>query len=188
MERRGGIEVEIDKTSYLNGLKIEAYHTEDAFKGASDTALHEAKHVVAGIDDGAMVEKVSVIPGPGYLGLTQFNRFTSAGAAAPHADGHSGTSWDVSIIEMSGESVMGASVRGRNSILRKAKHVRKIAQELDKRGTLHGPEVAQIYRELEEGEEIRIDITHNSGDKKSFSTRTNEQNVFVPSHELSKLS
>lgn len=186
MERRAGIKVDVDKTTYVNGLKIEAYQAQEKSFGASDTALHEAKHVIAGIEDGAMVEEVSVIPGPDYLGITKFNRFTEAGAAAPHADGHSGTSWDVSLIEMHGGSVISAGVRGRNSILRKSKHVLKVAQELDKRGTLHGPEVMQIYRELEEGEEIKIDIRTPDGNSNSFLTRTDESFVEVPFQELTK--
>lgn len=184
MERQEGFRAEIGKTTYFNGFKIEAYQVEESFPDASDTALHEAKHVVAGIDDGAIIEKVSIIPGRGYLGITQFNRFTASGAAAPHADGHSGTSWDVYLIESHKESVDSSGARGRRSILRNAKHVKKVAQELDKRGTLTGPDVTRIYQELEAGEEIRIDITAENGMKNHFETRSNNLFVMIPNQEL----
>lgn len=180
MERRGEFQATIGKTNYINGSKVEAYYAQNPFQQASDTAEHEAKHVVAGIDDGASVEMVSVIPGPGYLGITQFNRFTEVGAAAPHADGHSGTSWDVSLIEMRGGSVMSAGIRARNIIRRKEKYVQKVAQELDQHGTLTGGDISRIYREVEEGEEVIIDIRTPDGKKESFETRTNEQIVDIP--------
>lgn len=188
MERQEGIQIGIDKPTYHNGIKIEAYKIEDSSKGASDTALHEAKHVVAGIDDGANIEVVSVVPGPGYLGITRFNRFTDAGAAAPDADGHNGTGWDTHLIEKHGGNLMSARVRGKSSILRRPKHVLKVARELDRRGTLNGSEVMQIYRELEEGEEIRIDITDIDGNKKTFTTHTNENNVYISAPQLPKSS
>lgn len=39
---------------------------------AGKTALHESHHVLLGVSMGVQVEEVSVVPGPGYLGITVF--------------------------------------------------------------------------------------------------------------------
>lgn len=159
MERRGEIQAQIGKKIYFNEAQIEVNYAEDPFAEASDVAWHEAEHVVAGIDDGAYLELVSVKPGPGYLGITRFNRYTPAGAAAPHANGRRGTSHDLNVIRMHGDSETSAGIRGLNSIRNKPKHVRKIAQKLDRDGTLYGNDVNIIYKEIDLGEEIIINIT-----------------------------
>ncbi len=127
---------------------------------------------------------VSIVPGPGYLGVTQFNRFTEIGAAAPHADGHRGTSWDVSLIEAKGGSVMAASISARNVIRRKEKYVQKVAQRLDQHGTLNGGDIDRIYREVDEGEEVIIDIKTSDGKRNKVETRTPDQIVNIPTEMI----
>ena len=84
-------------------------------RGGGGTARHEARHAVAAEANGTRVVFASIIPGPGYLGITQLSAFDAIAAAAPHAHGDSGTGHDVSIIEHAGESVGAAGAAAKNS-------------------------------------------------------------------------
>src|SRR5690349_20517754 len=60
-------------------------------KPTNGTARHEAKHVVAAMETGTSVSKVTIIPGEGYLGLTVLSSPNAIAALAPHSTGESGT-------------------------------------------------------------------------------------------------
>lgn len=122
------IEIQIGKKEYLpNGTTIESriinpLALADSF---SDTSNHEALHAVTAP---TKVEFVSIIPGPGYLGVTKFSSFDAAAAAAPHAHRKSGTGWDTMLIEMSGGSIEGASAETHSKLANKSKHIEVLSR------------------------------------------------------------
>lgn len=128
----------------------------------SDTAYHEALHAATAP---RKVEMVSIVPGPGYLGITKFSSFDAAAAAAPHAHGKSGTSWDTTLIAMQGGSVSGASAEAKSRLAGKGEHVEAVARRLEVVKSMSGGEVREIMRRVDVGEEVEITITSASGEK-----------------------
>ena len=85
-----------DKWYSNNGFQISAKSKEQGQNRskivAGRIARHEAKHAFPNPDN---VKTVTIIPGPGYFGLTELHIPDPVAALAPHATGEDGTGHDV---------------------------------------------------------------------------------------------
>jgi hypothetical protein len=122
------------------------------------TARHEARHAVAAIANGTGVVYATIIPGPGYRGLTQLSGFDAVAAAAPHAHGDDGTGHDVSIIERAGHSVGAAGSAAKSILAERHEHVEAVASALQTEGSLSGSRIREIMSDIDKGPEIIIKI------------------------------
>lgn len=85
-------------TEYIGKTRVSVVPKHEQKRGprpASSVATHETEHAVTAIVNGTPVESVTIIPGPGYNGLTKLARPDPIAAVAPHANGRDGTSHDV---------------------------------------------------------------------------------------------
>ncbi len=156
-------EVRIGEKEYLpDGTLVEAsvVNPLPQANAYTNTSMHEALH--AGKSP-SIVESVSIVPGPGYLGITKFSSFDSAAAAAPHAHGMDGTGWDEMLIEARGQSVGAADAEAKSKLARKGKHIEVLARYLQARKTISGNEVRQVMDRVDRGEEVEITVTTPTG-------------------------
>lgn len=179
------IRVEIGSTQYIGDSKVEVSYEEEPFAPTNETDEHEADHIIAGVEDGAHLIKASSRPGPGYLGITMFDRYTAAGAAAAHANGRDGTSHDVRVIRNNGDSVTAAGIRGLNNLRRRPRHRQRVAQELHKHD-IDQHDVDRIYTELEEGIPVIVDFKKPDGSTEKIKTKTNESFVDIQQNRTQK--
>lgn len=79
----------IDQRFVVNNLVLTAQGEQKAHKkrATNGVAKHEADHVIAAIYNGTSVESVTIVPGPGYLGLTKLSRADPVAAAGPYSQG-----------------------------------------------------------------------------------------------------
>lgn len=140
--------IEAGRTHYIGEFKL----TLDApltYKKTvpGGTAIHEAKHVVAALQNGTSVESVTIIPGAGYLGLTKLSRPDAVAALAPHATGESGTSYDVFIASQIGAA--GAESAARSIINGNMEKVEAVAQALEENKSLGSGDINRTIYKLD---------------------------------------
>src|SRR5438309_2024694 len=112
-----GVELSIGTTEIAPGYKAEVTPKFDLEnKPKSETSIHETRHGVAGIKNGSYVRRMSIIPGPGYLGITELDRFDAIAFMAPHAAGCDGTGHDVSVVAYMGHNP-GVAAGAANALL-----------------------------------------------------------------------
>jgi len=122
----------------------------------TQTSDHEALHTVVAQANGTDVEHVSIVPGPGYLGITKPTRFDAAAAAAAHAFGGTGTTHDRFIIQAHGHSV-GAASSAAVDIISKDNNEKKVvavAMALEMHGSLDNHGIKQVMQEVDEDERV----------------------------------
>lgn len=124
-------------------LELEARERRRPVNG---TARHEAKHVVAALETGTQVSKVTIVPGEGYLGLTELLAPNAIAALAPHETGESGTSWDVHIAERIGAH--GAAQAARSIIENNMDKVDAVACALEDYNTLDSFGIKRAINDL----------------------------------------
>jgi len=129
-------------------LEIEAQKKRKPVNG---TARHEAKHVIAALETGTQVAKVTIIPGEGYLGLTELMAPNAIAALAPHATGESGTGWDVHIAERIGAH--GAESAARSIIENNMDQVDAVACALEDQNTLDSFGIRRAINEAKKPKE-----------------------------------
>ncbi|HVF68958.1 MAG TPA: hypothetical protein VNA13_00150, partial [Xanthomonadales bacterium] len=149
MRNPESVSISPTETKYLkSGTRISAYFAEKKqLKTPSDTAQHEAKHAVVAILTNTGVESATIIPGPGYLGLTKLSGFNAAAAAAD-ADGHGGTGHDLFIISASGHDVGSARSVARSVISSNRDEAEATASLIEERGIVSGIEIDQTIKEV----------------------------------------
>lgn len=116
---------------------------------ASSVARHEIEHAVTAVVNGTPVESVTIIPGPGYNGLTKLSRFDPIAAVAPFANGRSGTSHDIFITKLSGHNPEALSGIARSITDKNRPHIEEVALTLDEKKTLGGSEIVNIMNRVE---------------------------------------
>lgn len=147
----------------------------------SDTATHEATHAVVARAHGTGVKKASVIPGPGYLGITELSNFDAVAAIAPHAMGHDGTGWDVYITQAQGHGVDTAGSVARGYVHAEKEVITEVAAHLDNKGTLSGYEIDAIRNDVKQGESVTIRRVDENGREEVIKTRATDGIVMLPS-------
>ncbi len=136
----------ISKT-LTTGVTIEAKIELPTTIMASDTANHEAKHVVAAGE----IEEASIVPRGNALGITRPKVLTAAAAAAPAADGHDGYGWDKRItVTYLGVNWESALSMGRQALAGKTRLVGLIAAQLDRKGTIYQTDVDKAKQKFED--------------------------------------
>jgi hypothetical protein len=141
----------IDKTQYINGYQIHVQSTksEEPQITPGTTALHEAKHAVVAIRNGTGVKNVTITPGPGYLGLTELTRPDPVAAAAPHADGCSGTDHDVHIIAIMGADLGASSKVAAGITASNREEIKAVASLLEAKRTLSGGDIDETIKAVQ---------------------------------------
>jgi hypothetical protein len=139
--------VPVGETTVLgNGTRVEVVKRKKPKKRRSfgATAIHEARHAVTAEANGTSVVYATIIPGPGYLGLTQLSSYDAAAVAAPHAHGDDGTSGDEAILAQEGHSVEGAGAKARAILADKSEQVEAVAEALQQKGSISGGTIRAI--------------------------------------------
>lgn len=127
-----------------NGFRLSSKPTEQNVRSrrvAGRTARHEAKHAFPNPDN---VKTVTIIPGPGYFGLTELHIPDPVAALAPDATGEDGTGWDVrAAISITGGNIGPASNVAKSIVNENAEEVEEVASVLEEKKTISGYEVKQ---------------------------------------------
>lgn len=147
------ISIGAGRAEYIGNTRVSVVpkfeHPRSSHKPASSVATHEAEHAVVAIANGTPVESVTVIPGPGYNGLTKLSRPDPIAAVAPHANGRDGTNHDVFITQLGGHNVEALSGIARNITDKKRPHIDEVARTLDAKGTLSGRDIKKVMRKVD---------------------------------------
>jgi hypothetical protein len=146
--------VSINQTKYIDRFRVtvEPLTAKKKTVGGS-VATHEARHAVAAVANGTEVRSATIVPGPGYLGLTELSRPDPISAAAPHATGSNGTGHDVFIIGLMGYDVSTASNVARGIIANNHKEVAAVAALLEEKRTVTGHEIQETMKNVSKKEE-----------------------------------
>lgn len=181
--KESGVQLGIGSTSYVEGAKVSVNKVAEADSApVSETAIHEAEHVVAAKKNGTGVRLVTVIPGPGYNGLTQLDRFDPVAAAAPHGRGRRGTGWDIYLVGAMGHNVGSASKTGSNIVEANPHLVNAVAKKLDANKTLDGFDVDEAMRKAEEDrrkQEVEIIFEMPDGTRQKIEKQKAENGIVV---------
>lgn len=162
----------------------------DEFAGVvpNETDYHETEHSVAAVEDNTGIKKVTTIPGPGYLGLTEPTSFSAVAAVAPHANGRGGTGHDLFVAEMMGADIGAAERAARSILAQKQEHIEAVARHLHVRRTLTGSEIEIIMDDVDRGDKVDVTVKRPDGEVRRFpGLRTHEPTVMIPG-ELITLS
>lgn len=113
-----------------------------------ETTGHEIDHVL-GAEGPDEVEYVTNIPGTGSKGKTVFKRPNRVAAAAAHANGRSGTGWDMMIVRSSGDE--GSAISAAKSRLSSNARYRPVYEsELEKTGVVTGGRLKELKMEVDQ--------------------------------------
>jgi hypothetical protein len=141
---------------------------------------HELAHAFG---DPANVLFITIIPGPGYAGATYFKGAVSPrAAAAPHAYGYDGTSYDLHLIERSGYKVSDAVSAARGVLEGKEFEMAAAGHALAAAGTLSGEAFRYIIANARKGPELVLRIIGADGAEESRRTvkAANDEFVEIP--------
>ncbi len=135
------------------------------------TAKAEASHAVLALETGTDVEEVSVIPGPGYNGITKLAHYNGIAAAA-HID-EGGGAFDAFVIESQGDSVSAMKSIANGIKARKSEEIHIVAHHLEKKKpTLSGGEVVNVievfHAKKKKAEEAKNKATAHIKDRDGF--------------------
>lgn len=180
-----GMALGINETKWVAGFKIsaEGQSTTPKKKATNSTAKHEAMHVVAAINNGTSVESVTIIPGPGYSGLTELSRPDPVAALAPHANGADGTSFDVYIAGLMGHSPESLGGVARGIIGAHQEEVEAVAVALEEERTLGSGGINKAIEEYKvpKYDTAKISVQAPDGEQKEIKSIKVEQNqVMIP--------
>jgi hypothetical protein len=164
----------------------------------SNTAMHEAKHFVVGEKRGAGPKMASIAPTTEFKGITIMSKYDAAAAAAAHADGMSGTSWDLHIIQASGDNVHAAVTTARSILSDSKEEVEEVAIELEEKKTISNSEGVSAMKRgkekkegIEKVEEIEVFVYISRAskqeakqEKKKLTLKKKGNVIFFPGAEL----
>ena len=130
---------------------------------ADETSVHEAKHAVVAWKRGRKVLHMTAIPGRTddgleYLGMTVTDKYDPVSAAAPHADGHDGTTGDRANMEHHGHDIDSASGDAKSVMAKVEAHIIAAANALSRSGSLSGGAFESIMRMVEENPEDEYEV------------------------------
>lgn len=184
-----GLRINIGETKFTpGGSKVSAVAIEDkpqSLQQPSSTARHEANHAVLAERNGTSVIDATVIPGPGYLGLTRLSRPDAIAAVGPHADGMGGTGHDVRIARLMGHHEASIGSIAKKIANENKSHIHAVATELDKKGTLGGSEIRSIIKSVDSKKEnpvrrVEIFIKNENGDQRKIEINSSNKTVMIP--------
>ncbi len=144
-----------------------------------ETADHEARHAVAGAEDGILPKLASRIPGPGYLGKTEFPLFSAAAAMAPDAHGCNGTGYDVALVRAMGQDPGAAAAAARSLLSGKEEIIHAVAALIEVKGTAYGHEISEAMFSAA-NPRVNVEITDPSGQSSRYSERLKGSSNIIP--------
>lgn len=146
--------ISINTTKYIGDYKISASSNAvppppPPYLEPGSTSVHEAIHTVTAEVNGTPVKSVTIVPGPGYSGLTELSSFDPVAAVAPHAYGCNGTSYDIFIAgQVLGHNVGSLGGVARNIIGNHTEEIWSITNALETNKTLSGYDVRRLMGEV----------------------------------------
>jgi len=173
------IRIGLGESGYTsNGAKVsvEIIDPLSISNNPSNTAIHESLHAVTA---GEKVKKVSIVPGLGYLGITELDSFDAAAAAAPHAFGMSGTGHDEVLVEYSGVSISSADSSAKSKLQGKERHVMSVAGYLENKKTITGNQVKRVMDRVDKGENVFVKIEKPDGDEDSYTLNGVKEEIIM---------
>lgn len=172
------VHVPFNRTTYLeDGSKVVAYRQkkQERRRTPGTTARHEIRHAfVAEKRNPGSLRRASIVPGPGYLGITEISKMDPAAAAAAHAEGMSGTSWDMHIVRSMGETPQSACATARAVMSGYEEEMDDLAAILEERKTMTGSEIRHEMGAFKHTNEVVLYI---------LSPRGEETKIVKPSSE-----
>jgi hypothetical protein len=146
----------------------------------SQTTKHETDHALATDPDNLI--DVTVIPGHGYSGRTRMRSPDIVAAAAAHANGRSGTGYDMFIVHLSGDegSAIGSA---RNRLSAKKKYRPAVESLIEQEKTVSGGKIkarmAQVDEELELGRKVNLEIKLRNGKTEQRTERAKDKVITI---------
>lgn len=142
-------------------VKVDAKGKQLSYVPPSDTANHEFEHAALAMNK---LIKVSVIPGPGYLGITEMDSYDEVAFLGPESRGRKGTGHDVSVVESQGGNVGAGKMQARINLAAINSEVqRKVAGHLQAEGTLTREGFKNAMRIAEQGTTVETTIITPDG-------------------------
>lgn len=188
MREREGIVVPFRRKMILeNGCEVISFERKrkELRKKPSNTAVHEAKHAgVAEKRKPGSVKMASIVPGPGYLGITEMHSMDAVAAAAPHAHGMSGTGFDVHIIGQMGADVHAAGAAARVIMSANEDETDEIAYALEEKKTMSGSEIRWAMQNIDLRNEVVVFIFSPEGKKEELIMAPREP-IIIPTNIVS---
>lgn len=158
------IEAQIGTQEKLSdGTVIETKFTERQLNlgTPTSTAVHEIEH---GLLAQSKVKRISVVPGPGYAGITELTAYDEVAFAGPASQGRNGVEYDLSAIEYSGGNPESAKMAAAIRLSAIDEDVKtKIAAHLQAEKTLSGNQFRRAVNRFTEGEVVEIKVTNPDG-------------------------
>ncbi|HYM65506.1 MAG TPA: hypothetical protein VES68_03425 [Candidatus Sulfotelmatobacter sp.] len=174
--------IEAGRTQYIEGFKINVEIVKPKNKTIpGGTAIHEAMHVVGAIENGTGVKSATIIPGDGYLGLTELSRPDAVAAMAPHSMGASGTGYDVYVAGLMGNAGSSESA-ARGIISANMDKVEAVATVLEEKGTITTGDINEAVDELKSPKPKigTLSIQSKNGEQRKERVEIRDNIVIVP--------
>lgn len=134
------------------------------------TSRHEAFHTVPAILRGIDVYIASIIPGPGYEGITKLGRFDDVSFMAPDSLGCRGTKHDVFVVTLMKRSPSSAAATARSLLMDKGDEINAVASLMEEKGTITGDDAKWAMNEVV-NPETAVEISNPEGKVNKFVTR-----------------
>lgn len=179
---RAPMVVEVGKKKRLaNGVEIVASKLKEQIINPSDTARHEATHIVVA----GQIRRATIIPSGNALGSTEPVEMTAAAAMAAHAMGHDGTGWDEFLtkflLRVNPESA--ASV-ARAVLANKEEELQAVAEELEEKKTIGQYDVERAYQKAERRRQridrAKIVVLRPNGKSEEHELESHHNIVMIP--------
>lgn len=185
---RAEMSIGIGETKYEGKTKFTVVSKDKEVSNvvASSTAIHEAKHAVIALKRGRKVRLATIIPGPGYNGMVQLDAHDSVAAAAPHATGCSGGSFDLSTIEATGNSVAAASAAARPMVAENEESIHATAKLIQAHGSVTGDQIAKVI-DLTERKRVEV-IVSDEGKEEKFDEVAAKDGIVIFSNKWTRTS
>lgn len=142
------VSITANRPQYIEGFKFSIEPQTSVKKTIpGSTAVHEAMHVVAALENGTGVDSATIVSGNGYLGLTRLTKPDAVAAMAPHAMGSGGTGHDVFIAGIIGNAGAAESA-ARGIINSNMDKVEAVATVLEENRTIGSGEINSAINEI----------------------------------------
>lgn len=176
------VSITANRSRYIEGFKFSIEPQTPVKKTIpGSTAIHEAMHAVAALENGTSVDSVTIVPGDGYLGLTKLGKADAVAAMAPHSMGKAGTGHDVFIAGIIGNAGAAESV-ARGIINSNMDKVEAVASVLEEKRTIGSGEIHSAIDEIKNPKPISVTLFIESptGEQRKERVEVRDNIVMVP--------
>ena len=150
----------------VNGAQVRAKIINPLEKGEKPTGtpIHEIKHAKVMQETGGTVFDATIVPGPGYNGLTRGANISGAARIGPHITGESGGGFDMHVAEMLGQNTSSEAIAAKSIIYENEEGIDYVASLLQKRKTMTGGQIAEAFNRFDEGERVIVELKSPEGE------------------------